>query len=661
MAVILIFASFISAITIFYLRDKLEEGRLRISLLKSLILHGCLTAISSEALSLVKALDFIHIFIFWLIVSTTNFLVLWLRFRNRLNQEELDHFLIRFKILDRPKRLSFIAITSILIISLAICLIAPPNNFDAMTYHMPRVMHWIQNRSLAHYPSHVERQVFMPPGAAYLITHLQILSGGDRYANCVQWMAFVGSIAGVSLITKKLVGEQAQWMSMLVAATIPMAIAQSTTPQTDLVVSLWLVCFAYFLLASSRIDSASNLGWLAVSFSLAIVTKPTAFLFGAPLFLVFCFLVLRNNIQAGNSLKYSLLNSFQSCSVVGLGSLVLSLPGWSRNYKAMGDLLGTTDLTTRSELHSFGELISVFLKNLALNLPIPGFTQLIIFIHEHLLKININESRLSFGDPAVPFTTPMMLPSTLLLPSEDNVANPIHAVLGVIALVSVLGLAFHGDGRKKIELILLGVSTFVGYFLFCYLLKWQPWGNRLILPLFFLQCPIISYYFNERFTGTKIKWQNRLMSLLAIIAIFHALTPIRHPLIDLPTHYLSPGFLAHYQSPSILTLSRQEIYYSGTFKALGISQPKKVEQIVNEFKCKNIGFYAGINDWEYPIWVLLNEKTGGNFRFKHIWVTNNTRNLPPEFPDSEVCAVLKGRGKSIQIAPGTLPPEPLPK
>jgi 4-amino-4-deoxy-L-arabinose transferase-like glycosyltransferase len=658
MAVILIFASFISAITIFYLRDKLEQGRLRIALLKSLILHGCLMAISSEALSLVKALDFIHIFIFWLIISLTNFSVLWLHFRNCFNRKELNNFLIRLKRLDRPSRLSFVAVTAILIISLAICLIAPPNNFDAMTYHMPRVMHWIQNRTVAHYPSHVERQIFMPPGAAYLITPLQILSGGDWYANCVQWMAFLGSILGVSLLTKKLVGEQAQWMSMLMGSTIPMAISQSTTTQTDLLLSLWLVCFAYFFLANSRIDSTSNLGWLAASLSLAIVTKPTAFLFGAPLFLVFCVLLLKNNRQVSDNLERAFLNSFKPCLAVGLGSLVLPLPGWIRNYQAMEDFLGTTDLTTRSEIHSFGELISVFLKNLALNLPIPGFTQLVIFLHEHLLKINIDESRLAFGNPAVPFTTVMMLPSSLLLPSEDNIANPIHSILGVISLISVLGLAFHQEGRKRTELILLGCATLIGYFLFCYLLKWQPWGNRLILPLFFLQCPIIAYYLNDRFSGTKIKWQNRLMALLSIVAIFYALTPVRHPLIALPTHYLSPGFLAHHQSPSILTLSRQEIYYSGTLQALGISHPKKVNQIVDEFQCRNIGFYNEINDWEYPIWVLLNEKTGGNFRFKHIWVTNNTKDLPPEFLDSEVCVVLKGKGKSIQIKPGTLPSEP---
>lgn len=49
--------------------------------------------------------------------------------------------------------------------------ISPPNNWDSMTYHMSRVMHWIQNQSVAHYPTHILRQLHMTPWSEYAILH----------------------------------------------------------------------------------------------------------------------------------------------------------------------------------------------------------------------------------------------------------------------------------------------------------------------------------------------------------------------------------------------------------------------------------------------------------------------------------------------------------
>ncbi|MFA5206492.1 MAG: hypothetical protein WC708_19005, partial [Lentisphaeria bacterium] len=92
----------------------------------------------------------------------------------------------------------------ILLTVAVIAVMAPPNNWDSMAYHMARVMHWIQNQGIGHYPTHCTRQVFMPPLAEWMILHLQLLSGGDHLANLVQWGALAGSVLGVSWIAKLL-------------------------------------------------------------------------------------------------------------------------------------------------------------------------------------------------------------------------------------------------------------------------------------------------------------------------------------------------------------------------------------------------------------------------------------------------------------------------
>ncbi|XGB42694.1 MAG: hypothetical protein LVS60_02285 [Nodosilinea sp. LVE1205-7] len=61
-------------------------------------------------------------------------------------------------------RFCLICLLPLLGLSLLVALVAPPNNWDSMTYHMARVMYWIQHQSVAHYPTHNLRQLDSPPG-----------------------------------------------------------------------------------------------------------------------------------------------------------------------------------------------------------------------------------------------------------------------------------------------------------------------------------------------------------------------------------------------------------------------------------------------------------------------------------------------------------------
>ena len=46
-------------------------------------------------------------------------------------------------------------VISIAFIVGVVAFVAPPNNVHSVFYHMPRVMHWIQNQSVAHYPTNI--------------------------------------------------------------------------------------------------------------------------------------------------------------------------------------------------------------------------------------------------------------------------------------------------------------------------------------------------------------------------------------------------------------------------------------------------------------------------------------------------------------------------
>ena len=70
-----------------------------------------------------------------------------------------------------PERMVVLAMCglgAIVVMAGLTAIVAPPNTYDSMTYHLPRVMHWIQNQSVAHYPTHIPRQLHFPPGAEFI-------------------------------------------------------------------------------------------------------------------------------------------------------------------------------------------------------------------------------------------------------------------------------------------------------------------------------------------------------------------------------------------------------------------------------------------------------------------------------------------------------------
>ena len=77
---------------------------------------------------------------------------------------------------------------------LGLALKTMPYNWDSMTYHMPRVFHWLQNGSVAHYATNIGRQVASPVLGAYVNLHVYALAGGnDLFVNLLQSVSYLSS------------------------------------------------------------------------------------------------------------------------------------------------------------------------------------------------------------------------------------------------------------------------------------------------------------------------------------------------------------------------------------------------------------------------------------------------------------------------------------
>lgn len=630
MAIVLIAVSFLTTLVAIKINNNRTEC-VRSAFIKTSVIHGVIIAVITEILSWSKLLSFSYIVIWWAALAVINSLILALAILSlkfSIDIIQVKHRLSNF--LKTQNSINIIAIAGVILI-IGICLltalVVPPHNYDSMTYHLPRVMHWIQNQSVAHYPTHNLRQISFPPAASYIVTHWQILSGSDRFANCVQWLAFFGSAIGTSLIAKQLGRSQAQAITALVCVSIPMAIMQSTTPQTDLVVSFWLVCFAYFIFRNP-IYTNSDYFWLSASWGLAILTKPTGIIFGIPLLAVIGIRIIANYLDYQKPWK-SISRSIFFTGVILFASISLSLPSYGRNLQTFGTLLGI-DTGTRNTNIGLTQLASNWLRNVALNLPLPGFWKLVENIHKYILKIDVNSLETSLnGGKSFDFN---YLWWKITLPDENYVGNPVHLILLFLAMLTFM--LYLRKNRELSAVLLLAIGNGTGFILFCLLLKWQEWGNRLLLPFFILSSPVIGYFIS-RFIFTS------LQRILAILLIFMAVLYSFNPLYTL-SESLNVRFYNISNIEYRLKTNPQDNYFLGVGILLKESYLKLIDRAVNE-NCYSLGLDTGEDDWEYPIWALMKSQNS-LVKIKHVNVQNESKKTSPEFADSEVCAIFKIRG-----------------
>lgn len=458
-----------------------------------------------------------------------------------------------------------------------------------MTYHMSRVAHWMQNKTIAFYPTHILRQNHQMPFAEYVIAHLQILSGGDRFANTVQWFSMAGSVLGVSLIAKELGASVfLQLIAAIICATIPMGILQSSSTQNDYVASFWLVCAIYFFIRANKQHTYTVTALIGVASGLALLTKGTSYVYLFPFLLVEGILLIRQYPK----------KAFKSLLLIGGIALVLNTPHYSRNLHLYGNPLGpghegSPQYSYANETISLPIIISNIIRNAALHMETPSLP-LNQWLEDGiciLLGDETNNPASTWGGTSFHIEKHFF--------NEDASGNPFHFLLIFFSTLIVLLSRSSSNTQRVYLLCLLGASL-----LFCAYLRWQPWHSRLHLPLFVLASPIVaiglSYMLKRKF----------FMQLLAFVMILGSIRWLCYndsrPLLD--------------SDDSIFKVPRQQQYFANRSKLMTPYIDAVGFLIKNGMK--EIGLICNIDDWEYPLHVFLQQYYHQDYRLKHVNVTN---------------------------------------
>ncbi|MFH1875269.1 MAG: hypothetical protein ABH865_00070 [Candidatus Omnitrophota bacterium] len=169
-------------------------------------------------------------------------------------------------------------------------LYVPPNNFDSMTYHLSRVAYWMQQGSFDYFPTHNLRQVQNSFNAEILFMWLMLQSRNDFLCGFIQFVCYLlsGTLIFQGARVHLRAGLKPALLCSLFWYSLPLAVAQSTSTQNDLVVSYFLAAgFMYVLSGMSGNKKMLVVSGLAVGF--AVGTKPTSFIF---LLLLACVMIV---------------------------------------------------------------------------------------------------------------------------------------------------------------------------------------------------------------------------------------------------------------------------------------------------------------------------------------------------------------------------------
>jgi hypothetical protein len=518
------------------------------------VLAGTAVALATELLSPLHLLTRGTVTALWITLS-----VLAVRFRPRVS----------FPRFHPVETAAVLAIAAIAAAAATAAWVSPPNSADAMAYHLPRVIYWAQNGSVAFFPTLYYNQVMLGPMAEYFMLHSYLLTGGDHFINLLTFGAWLLTVVGVSSVVGAFgLSTRGQAFAALFAATLPVGILQASGAKNDCLLALWLVLLTYFALRREWPFAGLALG-------LALLTKGTAFLFAGPVLLATMLPVRR-----------------MALLWLAAGALLINTPQWWRNVRLSGSPLGCDgafcdgSFRWRNERLGWKETVSNAARHFSEQLG-GRSEERNRAVYETTVRIHQ-----ALGiDPQDPGTT---WPGIRYEPPrntnhEASANNRWHLLIAVLA-------AGYAALRRQRAWVVYGASLACAFLLFCFYLKWQPHMARLLLPLFVLAAPL---------SGMLLEAIRP--RVLAVAPCLFLLSVARLPALENWTRPLTGP-------ASLFRTTRQDNYFRDMVQWNNKAQ--YLEAVERAAGCELVTIDIRRNQLEYPIQALLQERNP-RVRFQH--------------------------------------------
>ncbi len=524
----------------------------------------------------------------------------------------------------------------------------PPNNADSHAYHLARVEHWIQNRSVAHYATHYLAQIELAPLSSYNFTHLHLLSGGsDRLDGYIQWYSVLVCIVGAAELARLFgAGRSVQIVTAVLCATIPSLILEATSTQNnDFTAAVGVTVFVILLSwtpAPGWIQRAVLLGFVT---GLTVLAKGTLPMLIAPSAALLGIVVLRKE-TLGRGFADGFLQITRIVSISAVCAVVVVGPFVGRNIALFGAPTGPVSRSTVSYQLTLNAAVANIARSVAANYMIGNGVSGLDSMVSHVvlgwsarlykrMGIAPEDPRYFMGTQSEFQTHDYSFASR----NEGCGANPWHITLSGLTLL-ILGIGAVRCRREYSLPFIFGIALFCGFALFTGIARWSIYAVRYQIPFFVGFCPLIGIAL-----GSLHRFLLNGAGFVAMLACLSQLIyNVNRPLIKASHHFataLEPYFFGYDSNDPLLKP------HDGTLmRTYNATAYESVTEVIANSSCREVG----LANWillEYPIWAGL--------RMQHwrgtitaVGVQNESRNL--EKPGYQQCAWLREEDPSY-IAP----------
>ena len=612
---------------------------------RTIVLFEAIVLILTNLLSILHIMTRAVDFVAWLVISII-FAFLYGKNKNERTLEKLsvvkmfqngaNHTGEKSK---SEKALIWIMLAILGILSLVLLfgtIFTVPYNYDSMTYHLARIGYWIDHKSVAHYITNIDRQVYSPVLAEYNLLHMMLLSDNDTFLNFFQYFCMFAAAYFIYKCAQKLgVNQLFALFGAFIFMLMPLTISQSITTQNDLFAALIFILFVYKLLDVICYDKiilnaeqTLDIVMLGLLVGYAYLAKTSV----CASMVMFMPWLLIARLRKKDDFK----KLIGSVGIALAGIVVTISETLIRTFLSSGSLMTSTAsgnimVATKNVKYIIVNILKNFSMLITQNYyrPLNGFIYRIAIGAGEKLQVEVNHEAIAFH--GFDFLHHMNMGDDMY--SHDKTPSAFVAYLAVIAGVILIGMivvaVFKRLSHRKIQEISsrgnqikqelsigFAISAWLSLGFIMALLRWQPWGTRLMYPA--LAVTVIMSV--DMLYCLMRRWKKPItvavLGILIVLATMLAVPSVSYNLQP-AVEFVKGG-----------CQNRINQYFKSNHREDGYA--KMIELAQND-QAKDIGLIISGDGYDYPLWLML-RKDYPEAKLRHL-IKENASDVTQKAPD----------------------------